>query len=84
MNDSDDTKSASEERQARWAKAEKERGPKNGEIVRDKFPQAFKERVLNRGKDSETTPEGSKLRNSDGTAHKMVDDFSKIRRWSVK
>lgn len=44
------------ERQARWAKAEKERGPKNGEIVRDKFPQAFKEWVLNRGKELEKSP----------------------------
>ena len=31
--------------QARWDKAEKARGPKNGEIVRDKFPQAFKDAI---------------------------------------
>lgn len=35
-------KSTSAKRLAEWDKAEKERSPKNGEIVRDKFPQAFK------------------------------------------
>lgn len=39
-----------------WGKAEKERSPKNGEIVRDKFPQAFKEYLAGRASDSDGTP----------------------------
>lgn len=49
-------KSEQEERQAHWEKSNKEWGPKNGEIVRDKFPQAFKEYVLNKGKELVKTP----------------------------
>lgn len=33
-----------------WDKAEKARSPKNGEIVRDKFPQAFKEHLASKVK----------------------------------
>ena len=46
-----------------WDKAEKARSPKNGEIVRDKFPQAFKEHLASKVSDSVATP--SMLRNSD-------------------